>query len=41
VGLPPTEHISLLSFPGCTGARYPACICTCQRFKCDRAITLT
>src|SRR5215813_11890882 len=24
VGLTPTEHISLLSFPGCTGARYPA-----------------
>ena len=32
VGLPPTEHISLLSFPGCTGAEYPPHLFLCLRF---------
>src|SRR5215469_5384859 len=40
VGLPPTEHISLLSFPGCTGAQYPPRLYLCLRFAAYLAIGL-
>ena len=38
MGLPPTEHISLLSFPGCTGAQYPPRLYLCLRFAAYLAI---
>jgi len=40
VGLTPTEHISLLSFPGCTGAQYPATYAPVQRFECGLTTAL-
>src|SRR5215472_350465 len=38
VGLPPTGPISLLSFPGCTGAQYPARLYPCLRFAVHLAM---
>src|SRR5215472_8663160 len=40
VGLPPTEHISFLSFPGCTGAEYPPRLYPCLRFAAYLTIGL-
>ena len=38
VGLSPTEHISFLSFPGCTGAHYPPHLFPCLRFAVHLAM---